>query len=108
MRRARRGRRPGARPPTSWRAAGDVRPRAAPEQTARDTLEPVIGVPRATPDLVGHLAGEADALLRDRLGDRRAAGDLVDRLPQLRAVEDLRHADGERAAGDDVGDQPFD
>src|SRR5829696_8852647 len=60
-------------------------------------LEPGVPAPRASADLVGvgDLIGEAGALPRDRVGDRRALRDLEDEPPEVRARERAVH-DGRR------------
>ncbi len=74
------------------------------QQTPRDALGDRVCSPRTLIDLVCDLVGEPEALLRDRLGHRRALRDLVDEEPELLALEQPRHQQVDQPAVDELAD----
>ena len=85
-----------------------IHPRPPAQEPAGRALDHRVGGARAVADLAGDLVGEAEALMLDGLGHGRAAGDLVDDAPQLRARQQPRHDLVEQAALEQAGDRALD
>src|SRR3954447_7372332 len=81
--------------------------RLPPEQAPRDALDAGVGLLRALAHHARHLLREPDALVRYRLGHRRAARHLVDEQPQVLALEQARDGLVEQLALDHARDEPL-
>src|SRR4051794_28539333 len=81
--------------------------RLPPEQPPRDALDARIRLLRAVANYARHLLREPGALVRDRLGHRRAACHLVHEQPQVLALEQPCDGLVEQPALDHAGHEPL-
>src|SRR4051812_18384540 len=81
--------------------------RLPPEQAPRDALHASVGLLRALAHDARHLLREPRALVRYRLGHRRAARHLVDEHPEFLALDQARYGLVEQLALDHARDEPL-